>query len=191
MFTGIIEECGQVQALQIAGSVLRLSIKADKVCRDVQIGDSISVDGVCLTVVGLKENVVSFDVIRQTSGLTTLKNIKIGDCVNCERALKVGDRVGGHFVTGHIDCMGVIRSKKQVRGNWEFGIGLSAEFLKFALKKGSVAIDGISLTIADVKRGMLFVCVIPHTLKMTTLGRKTVGKKVNIELDILAKRGVV
>jgi riboflavin synthase len=191
MFTGIIEECGQVQALQMIGSVLKLSIKADKVCHEVQIGDSISVDGVCLTVVGLKEKVLSFDVIRQTSGLTTLKNLKYGDFVNLERALKIGDRLGGHFVTGHIDCLGVVRSKKQLRGNWEIGVGIPAAFLKFVLKKGSVAIDGISLTIADVKCGTLFVCVIPHTLKMTTLGRKTVGKKVNIELDILAKRSAL
>ena len=188
MFTGIVEETGKVVRAQKRGLVTLIEIEADKVCHDVKIGDSICVDGACLTVVGIKGKVLSFEAIPETLLVTTLKSLKAGAKVNLERALKVGDRLGGHFVTGHIDCTGTIRSRRILRGNLEFQIGIPVPFLKFIIKKGSVAVDGISLTIAATGSGAFSVCIIPHTAEVTTLGSKHAGDKVNVELDMLAKR---
>ncbi len=131
---------------------------------------------------------LSFEAIPETLHTTTLKNLHSGEAVNLERALKVGDRLGGHFVTGHVDFAGVIRSKKISKGNLEFQISIPPEFLKSMIRKGSVAVDGISLTIVDVKNGAFSVCIIPHTAQVTTLGCKSAGDKVNVEVDMLAKR---
>jgi riboflavin synthase len=188
MFTGIIEEVGQARSVRKIGAVTRIEIAADKVCEDAKIGDSISVNGVCLTIAGMKENIFSFDVIPETIRRTTLKNILVRETVNLERALKVGDRLGGHFVTGHVDFVGVIRSRKISQGDLEFRIGVPAVHLKHVIRKGSIAVDGISLTIADVGQGGFSVCIIPHTAKMTTLDKKHAGDRVNVELDMLAKR---
>ena len=113
MFTGIVEECGKIVAVQRIGPVTRLTLEADKICQDTKIGDSVSVDGVCLTVACLKEKKLSFDIIPETLRVSTLESLKPTDKVNLERALRAGDRIGGHFVTGHIDCRGIIRSKKR------------------------------------------------------------------------------
>ena len=188
MFTGIIEEMGQVVAVRRTSGGMRLEITADKVCADAKIGDSILVDGVCLTVVGIDGKKLAFDVMSETMRQTTLKKILAGRFVNLERALKIGDRVGGHFVTGHIDAPGVIRSKRTVRGNLEFHIAMPAALRKYLASKGSVAVDGISLTIAVLEGGGFKIGVIPHTAKVTTLGFKRAGDEVNVELDILAKR---
>ena len=188
MFTGIVEETGKVVRAQKRGLATLIEIEADKVRQDTKIGDSICVDGVCLTVIAIKGKVLSFEAIPETLLLTTLKGLKVGGKVNLERALKVTDRLGGHFVTGHVDCTGTIRSRKTMRGNLEFQIGIPAQFLKFIIKKGSVAVDGISLTIADARSGAFSVCIISHTATVTTLGSKHAGDKVNVELDMLAKR---
>ncbi len=187
MFTGIVEELGKVKFVRKQGACLRLGLEVNKTLQGTKIGDSISVNGVCLTVVEVKADSLSFDIMPETLNSSTLKYLKIGQKLNCERALKFGDRIGGHFVTGHIDCIGVIRSKKTVRGNIEFTIGLPVAFLKYAVPKGSVALDGISLTLAKVKNGSFVVCIIPHTAKETTLGFSSSGDKVNVELDMLAK----
>lgn len=188
MFTGIIEETGRVKTVRKKGLNRRLEIEAPKILEDARIGDSISVNGACLTIIEIKDKTLSFDAIPETINITTLKDLKSGDTVNLERALKVGDRLGGHFVTGHIDFAGPIRSKRISQGNLEFRISIPAAFLKYVIRKGSVAVDGISLTIADVKSGAFSVCVIPHTVQVTTLGNKQAGDRVNIELDMLAKR---
>lgn len=190
MFTGIVEELGTVKGLRQKGALGCLEIKAETTCRDAKIGDSISVNGVCLTIVHLADKTFSFQAMPETIQNTTLKKTKVGAKVNLERALKVGDRMGGHFVTGHVDCLGVIRSKRISRGNTELRIGVPSKFLKYLISKGSVAVDGISLTIADVKGGGFSVCVIPHTLKNTTLGFKTASELVNIEFDLLAKKSI-
>lgn len=190
MFTGIIEELGKLHGLRKSSRMIRLSVKAQKVCKDVKIGDSISVNGICLTVVEIKNDILSFDVMPETVNATILKYSSIGEILNLERALKAGDRFGGHFVTGHIDCVGIIRSKKIVRGNLEFLIGIPVKFLKYVVLKGSIAIDGISLTVAGIKSGAFCVYIIPHTARVTTLGFKNSGDRVNIELDILSKKVV-
>ncbi len=187
MFTGIIEELGRVKGIRRQAAGVRIDIAAAKVFEGTSIGDSIAVNGVCLTVVAAKDNTFSFDAIPKTVSLTTLKDLVIGGQVNLERALKMGDRLGGHFVTGHVDCIGIIRSKASFKGELEFRIAVPPRFLKFLILKGSVAVDGISLTLADIRGPVFAVCVIPHTASVTTLGKTHSGGKVNVEFDMLVK----
>ena len=188
MFTGIVEEVGKIYKIYQKPMRLGIDIEADQVIQGTKIGDSIAVDGVCLTVVQINKNILSFEAIPETIRATTLSGLALGQKVNLERALKVGDRLGGHFVTGHVDGTGVIRSKKLTKGNVEFVIGVPPSFLKYLLPKGSVAVDGISLTVVRVARGSFSVYIIPHTVQVTSIGSKHSGHKVNIELDILTKQ---
>lgn len=188
MFSGIIEELGLVRNLFKKSNITLLEIEAQKVLQDTKIGDSISVNGACLTAVKKEKDRLSFEVMPETLKVTNLGFLRLLDKVNLERSLKIGDRLSGHFVTGHIDCMGIIRRKKYTGGNLCFEISVSDKSLKYILPKGSVAVDGISLTIADKKSNTFAVYIIPHTLKNTTLGFKNPSDKVNIEFDILAKK---
>ncbi|MFH0828017.1 MAG: riboflavin synthase, partial [Candidatus Omnitrophota bacterium] len=187
MFSGIIEELGRVRSVARRGNAALLAIEASKILEDVKIGDSISVNGCCLTIVKKERNVVSFEMMAETARITNLGGLRVSDKVNLERSLKVGDRISGHFVLGHVDCLGIIRAKGYFRGNFAFTISVPPEFLKYVFPKGSVSLDGISLTIADKRAGALSVYIIPHTLKNTTLGFKNPSDKVNVEFDILAK----
>ena len=187
MFTGIIEELGVVKAISRKGRLILLSLQADKIIPDTKIGDSIAVNGVCLTVVKIEARTLSFDLLEETARLTNLGKLRAGEKVNLERSLKIGDRLSGHFVTGHIDCAGIIRGKSHKSGNLCFEIALPAEFLKFIVPKGSVAVDGISLTVVNKHSNAFTVYVIPHTLQNTTLSFKGPSAEVNIETDILAK----
>ncbi len=188
MFTGIIEELGKVKRIQKKGRIVRLDVSAGKVCEGTKAGDSICVNGACLTVVDNKDKSLVFEVIPETLQNTTLGRLRLQEYVNLERALKVGERLGGHFVSGHVDCIGAVRSRKISRGDLEFQISIPAKFIKWAVHKGSVAVDGISLTIADVKGNIFGVCIIPRTAQMTTLKKAKAGDQVNVELDMLAKR---
>ncbi len=187
MFTGIIEEIGKLKQARKSGSVTRLEVLSDLCVSGTKVGDSISINGVCLTVVAVQAGILSFDVIGETMRATTFKSLKYGERVNLERALKAGDRIGGHFVSGHVDCVAVIRSRKASKGNLEFQVGIPTKFLKCVVRKGSVAVDGISLTVADIKNGGFSVCIIPHTARATTLWKKQAGDKVNVEFDMLLK----
>lgn len=188
MFTGIVEEINQVKSVSKRLKITLLEIKADRVREDLKIGDSVAVNGVCLTVAEKKTDTLSFEVMPETLGVTNLKVLREKDKVNLERALKIGDRVSGHFVTGHIDCLGIIQRKSYINGNLSFEIAIPAEFMKYIIPKGSVAIDGISLTIVDKKPRGFSVYIIPHTLKNTTLSFKGPSDGVNIEFDILIKK---
>lgn len=188
MFSGIIEELGVVRKISRQGKLTLLCIQADKAASDTKTGQSISVNGACLTVVKNEAGILSFEVMPETLSLTNLGSLKISDKVNLERSLKAGDRISGHFVTGHIDCTGLIRSKSFRNDNLCFQIVVPQEFLKYILPKGSVAVDGISLTVMEKKSNTFNVYIIPHTLKNTTLGFKGPSGKVNIEFDILAKK---
>lgn len=188
MFSGIIEELGQLKNISRQGNITLFKIQADKSCSDTKIGESISVNGACLTVIKNENKFLSFEVMPETLKVTNLGLLRINDKVNLERALKVGERISGHFVSGHIDCLGVIRNKNYVEGNLSFEIAVPVQFMKYLLAKDSIAVDGISLTIADKKSATLRVYVIPHTLKNTTLGFKGPSDKVNLEFDILAKK---
>ena len=188
MFSGIIEELGSVTVISRRGTIYRFGIQAKDVCLDTKIGDSISVNGACLTVVGNDRGLLHFEVIPETFKNTNLGHLRGKEKVNLERALRTGDRISGHFVTGHVDCIGAIRKKSYINGNLTFEIAIPSKFISWILPKGSIAVDGISLTIAGRKSNTFLVYIIPHTLKNTTLDFKGPSDKVNIEFDILAKR---
>ncbi len=188
MFTGIVEELGAVKKIAHKAGLTLLEISAQEALIDTKIGDSIAVNGVCLSVVAIGNNSVSFEVMATTSSNTNLGLLRIGQAVNLERSLKLGDRVSGHFVSGHIDCLGLVRRKGLRNGSIEFEISVPLVFVRYCLPKGSISLDGISLTIANVSANMIKVCIIPHTLKNTTLNLKGPSDKLNIEFDILAKK---
>lgn len=188
MFSGIVEELGEVQRISRRGNITLCEIKASSAFIDTKVGDSIAVNGACLTVVKNALSVLSFEILPETSRLATLGFLRIKDRVNLERALKVGERISGHFVTGHVDCAGLIRKKHYVENNLCFQIAVPHDHMKYLLPRGSVAVDGISLTIVKKIAPTFIVYIIPHTLKNTTLGFKGPSDKVNIEFDILAKK---
>jgi len=188
MFSGIVEELGRVARISRGGNITRIEITAENILSGVKIGDSISVNGVCLTVVAIKNGTFTFEAMPETMKVTNLGVLKIADKVNLERSLKVGDRVSGHFVLGHIDCLGIIRKKSYLNGNLAFDVAIAPEFIKYCLLKGSIAVDGISLTIAGKKSNVFSVYIIPHTLINTTLSFKGPSDKVNVEFDLLAKK---
>jgi riboflavin synthase len=191
MFTGIIEELGKVKRIAQSGRMKLFEITSDKTLQDTKIGESVAVNGACLTVVSLKDNSFSFEVMPETLKSTNLGLLKIGDKVNLERSLKLGDRVSGHFVSGHIDCLGLVRRKSLRNGNLEFAVAIPPLYLKYCLPKGSISLDGISLTLADKRANIISVYIIPHTLKNTTLSFKGPSDRLNVEFDILAKKTAV
>jgi riboflavin synthase len=187
MFSGIVEEMGAIGSLNKKQNLFILKIKAKKVARGTKIGDSISVNGICLTVTGIRDRVMSFDVMKETIDKTNLKYLKVKDKINLERALKVSDRIGGHFVSGHVDGVGTIKDIITLPNYVEIQAFLSKDLLKYIVPKGSVCIDGVSLTIGKVRKTYFSVYLIPHTLEVTTMGSYKKGDTVNIETDILAK----
>ncbi|MFC1703713.1 riboflavin synthase [Candidatus Omnitrophota bacterium] len=187
MFTGIIEELGTIEKIKNYQGIRCFVIKTKEVCKDTLVGDSIAVNGVCLTVTKIDNQVLSFEVVAETLETTNLKQAKLKDKVNLERSLKLNDRLSGHLVSGHIDCVGVIRKKTVRSGTTIFEIALPEEFSKNIVAKGSVAIDGISLTVAKVQGNVFSVNIIPHTLESTTLGKRVCSDKVNLELDMVGK----
>ena len=187
MFTGIIEGLGTVKSLSRMAGGLRMGIEADFHMDKIKVGDSIAVSGACLTVVHFQDNIFEVDVAPETLSKTTLGQAKVGDRVNLERALRLGDRLDGHLVTGHVDCVGVVQAKRAVANATVFSFGVSEALSRYVVQKGSVAVDGISLTVNACKKGTFEVSIIPHTAKMTTMGFKKVGDPVNIETDMIAK----
>jgi len=188
MFSGIIEELGQVELISKQGNLSLLAIRAFLVAEDIKLGDSVAVNGVCLTVIKIENGLVYFQAMQETLKLTNLGALRIKEKVNLERALRVGDRISGHFVTGHIDSTGVIRRKSFIGGNLCFEIAYPLEFAPQIVTKGSIAVDGVSLTVVSKKSGIFSVYIIPHTLNNTTLSFKGPSDKVNIEFDMLLKK---
>jgi riboflavin synthase len=187
MFTGIIEHKGLIRKIDVKKNLLIFSIDLGPLASQVKLGDSVAVSGVCLTAVAKKARVVAFDLMKETVEKTSLKSLGVGDGVNLELAMKAGSRLGGHFVTGHVDEVAVIKNITREK-NWvAFRLGVSQAHHRYFVPKGSVTIDGISLTIGKVGNGFIEVYLIPYTLKVTTLGLKKTGDKVNVETDILAK----
>ena len=187
MFTGIIEELGTLIAGVEEGSGLRLQFSADKVLSDLKIDDSIAVNGVCQTVIA--RNSSSFEVISVSETLkkTTLRSLKSGEKVNLERAATLSTRLGGHLVQGHIDGTGMVLEMLNVGGSWECHIELPEEFMKLVSPQGSIAINGVSLTIADIESNRIKIAIIPHTYVMTNFQSLRAGERVNIEIDCIAK----
>ncbi len=187
MFTGIVLEMGTVSSVEARGTVTRLGIRSEEVVRDAGIGDSIAVNGVCLTVTSIEHGVMHFDLSAETLRASNIGSLRRGERVNLEPALRPSDRLGGHFVTGHIDGVGRIRGKNRRGETIEIEIEAPGEVLQYVVKKGSIAIDGISLTVVDVSAGAFKVVIIPHTERVTTIGMKGAGDTVNLEADILGK----
>ncbi len=187
MFTGLIVELGEVISLQKRGGSATLSLRCSKILQDTSVGDSISVNGACLTVTKISGDTIHFDISQETLKSTNLSELKISDKVNLEPSLKPISKLGGHFVTGHVDCIGRIRSKKIMGDFIKFEIEASADILRYIVPKGSIAVDGISLTVVDVFQSSFTFVIIPHTASMTTMGFKNPGDTVNLEADILAK----
>lgn len=187
MFTGIIEEIGTVAAIQQTGESFVLTIHAKKVLEDVQLGDSIAVNGVCLTVTQFAKDQFSVDVMPETVKATSLKTAKRGSPVNLERAMAAGGRFGGHFLSGHVDGVGVILSKKPFENAVYYEIETNPELLQFIILKGSIAVDGTSLTVFGITEKSFTISLIPHTLSETILGNKGAGDIVNLESDMIGK----
>jgi len=187
MFTGLIEVVGKVVQLDRAGSAGRLTVAAAFPGDAVQLGDSIAINGVCLTVVTLGGNTFVFDVSPETLERTAFRGFKPGTPVNLERALRLSDRLGGHIVTGHVDCVATIIERRELSGNTVFAFRLPRDSARYVVAKGSVTIDGISLTVNAVTGDGFSVNIIPHTAASTTLQFRKPGDDVNIETDILGK----
>jgi len=187
MFTGIIEEIGVLEGFSIGNGFGLMEIKCDMVLEDSKIGDSIATNGVCLTIKEKKINSFIAEVMGETLSKSNLGGLKVGDKLNLERALRLSDRLGGHIVSGHIDGVGKIVSiEEENDGTW-FTIAAPKDVLKYIIYKGSIGIDGISLTVADVNEDVFKVSVIPHTLDNTILVNKKVNSKVNLECDLVGK----
>jgi len=187
MFTGIIEEVGSIEKIVPGTKSAVLSIKADTIMNDVRIGDSIAVNGVCLTAREVRSKGFTADVMAETLRRSSLGDLKIGGRVNLERAMLMGGRFGGHIVSGHIDGTGIIDNLKREDNAVWVTIACDGRILRYIVEKGSIAIDGISLTVAYVDDRCFKVSLIPHTASETTLLSKRVGDRVNLECDILAK----
>jgi riboflavin synthase len=187
MFTGLIIEIGEVMALERRGPGARLAIKGRKITQNIAIGDSIAVNGVCLTVTSAEKDCAYFDVSAETLDCSNIGALKRGNRVNLELSLKLDSKLGGHFVTGHIEATGRIRSRKAIGDSERIEIEAPATVLKYLASKGAVAVDGISLTVVDVLQDSFSIVIIPHTAAMTTIGFKKRGDTVNLEPDVLAK----
>lgn len=187
MFTGIVEEKGKVLACEEHAGSWRYRIGVEVVAAGVSLGDSIAVNGCCLTVVEIGEGVLSFDVLEETRRLTNLRDIAVGSSVNLERSLRFDGRVGGHFVTGHIDGAGIIKTLRPEGKDVILEIEAPEGFEKYLVYKGCIAIDGMSLTVAKVEGRVVTIWLIPHTLEVTTIGDRAEGDTVNLEFDLIAK----
>lgn len=187
MFTGIIEETATINAITAKNNSAIIKIAANKVLQGTKLGDSIAVNGVCLTVTNINSNEFEAFASYETLKLTTLGSLKSGTLVNLERALQLSDRLGGHIVSGHVDAIAELTSITERSEAYEFVFKAPKEQLKQIVKKGSVCIDGISLTVANINDDSFAVAVIPHTLESTNLKHLKTGDKVNIETDILSK----
>jgi riboflavin synthase len=187
MFTGIIEELGRVKAIEHQSDAVRLTIEGPIATSDAHRGDSIAVCGTCLTVIEFGDGQFTADVMKETLDKTSLSSIKVGDPVNLERAMTAETRFGGHVVQGHVDGVGEIISREPSE-NWEWlRIRIPRELMKYVVYKGSITLDGVSLTVNELGEDFVGLSLIPETLEVTTLGSKAIGEKVNVEADVMAK----
>jgi riboflavin synthase len=187
MFTGLVETIGSIDSVRPEGAGVRLRVRAGELAADASLGDSIALNGCCLTVVERNGEVLGFDAGSETLSRTNLGKLVSGSRLNLERSLKVGDRLGGHYVSGHIDALGTLDQVRR-EGAWAcYWFRVPGELSRQMARKASIAVDGVSLTLVDVEPGRFSVALIPHTLENTTLGKLIPGDTVNIETDILAK----
>lgn len=191
MFTGIVEEAGRVESIKPTRKSIQLAVRARAVTRFLKVGASVAVNGCCLTVVKLgsrgRAKLIQFDMLQETWRLTNMQFAKVGSFVNLERPLRAGGELGGHFVTGHVDGMGKIVRWERSGRDHVLDIAAPDEVMRYVIHKGSIAVDGISLTVADVKKKGFRIWIIPHTYEITALRDRKVGDSVNLEADLLGK----
>ena len=190
MFTGIVEGIGKIEKISKNTknrSAIQMTVNLGKHAKGLKIGQSVALNGVCLTATKLSKSNCIFEMIEETTSKTDLGNLKSGDIVNIERSLKTGDRLEGHFVLGHVDGVGIIKKIQNKPKEVQVWFEIPKNLSKYVVKKGSIAVDGISLTVVDVKNNLASVCLIPHTMEITNFKTKNVGDKLNIETDILGK----
>ncbi len=191
MFTGLVEEAGTVEKIERKTRAIELIVRSNVCARDVKLGDSIAVNGCCLTVTRIKsagkQKLLQFDLLQETWNRTSFANVKPGSRVNLERSLRVGDRMGGHYVTGHIDGVGKITRWEQSGQDYILEISARAAIMRYVIFKGSIAVDGISLTVAEVSKNKFVLWIIPHTREVTALQDRKAGDIVNLEADLFGK----
>ncbi len=187
MFTGIIRERGRVAAVERGGEGVRLQLEAPRTAGQVAVGDSVSVNGVCLTATVVDDGALSFDAVPETIRRSSLGQLEPGDEVNLEPALRVGDPLGGHYVQGHVDGVGRVRSVESEGEDVRVWVDAVPELLRYLVEKGSVTVEGVALTVTEVDEGGFAVALVPHTLAETTLASLAAGDPVNLEVDVLAK----
>ena len=187
MFSGIIQKTGKIHEIKRNDDGARLTVSVDSFLDYVKLGDSIALDGACITVVSFDSSKFESDLSNETLNKTTLSNLSIGDECNLEKAMILNERIGGHLVSGHIDGVGVVESIEKDGESFWFKIKADKQIMKYVVYKGSVAVDGISLTIAECDKGSFSVAIIPHTLECTTLNNKEVNSNVNLEVDMIGK----
>ncbi len=187
MFTGIVRERGRVTAVDEGGDGMRLIVEAPATAEGAAVGDSVAVSGVCLTVTAAENGRLSFDAVPETLARSSLGTLHAGDQVNLEPALRAGEPLGGHYVQGHVDGVGVVRSVERERDGVRAWFDAPAESLRYLVEKGSVAVDGVALTVTHLDEAGFAVALVPHTLAATTLGALSPGDRVNLEVDVLAK----
>ncbi|NOR37117.1 MAG: riboflavin synthase [Woeseiaceae bacterium] len=188
MFTGIIQAKGSIAALERHGGDVRLSVQSDSLpFASYEVGESIAVNGVCLTAVALRADGFDTDVSVETLDVTSLGGLGVGDNVNLEPSLSLGDRLGGHLVSGHVDCLGTVTGRKADARSIRITVEIPEEFARYVARKGSVTVDGVSLTVNDVSATSFEVNIIPHTADVTIIGDYAVGTNVNVEVDLLAR----
>jgi riboflavin synthase len=190
LFTGIIEGIGKILKIEKSTknrSAVKMTVDLGGYAKGLKIGQSVALNGVCLTVTGISNSKCNFEMIEETTKKTDLGNLKVGGIVNIERSLKVGDRMEGHFVLGHVDGVGTIKKIEKKPKEIKVWFEIPRHLSRFVVQKGSIAVDGISLTVVDVRKNLASVCLIPHTVQITNFQTRNVGDKINIETDILGK----
>ncbi len=187
MFTGLIESTVPIVSLDNKDGNLRLCIEYPHNLSKVKMGDSISLNGVCLTISDIQERKLCVEIVQETAATSNMTDRKVGDLVNLERSLKVGDELGGHFLTGHIDGTGIIKKVRNVGGSITIWVSVPPELARFIVRKGSLGLEGVSLTVVDIEEYVLSVVIIPFTGNVTSLGAKIKGERLNIEVDVIGK----
>ena len=187
LFNGIIKDIGEIVELDYKQGDLNLKIKTNLILEHIDIGDSVCCDGICLTAVSLSKNTFNAELSKETLSVTTSSSWKKGKKINIEKSLLLGDQIGGHLVSGHVDCLGILKKKESIKGSIRLDFEVPIELIKYISKKGSVAINGVSLTISKLKMNSFEIWIIPHTLKLTNLIKLKKNNLVNVEIDIMSK----
>jgi len=187
MFTGIIQEVGTVIQTSTVGGGLYITVRAPRASRELRVNDSVSINGVCQTVIKQQGENFTVEAVEETLKKTTFGDLRTSAPVNLELALRLNDRVGGHLVQGHVDGVGVVRSIVQNESSWLISVEISTEFTRYVIPVGSISIDGVSLTVADIKDSLITVSIIPHTMDNTNFGNFKAGTRVNVEFDLIGK----